>query len=125
MRRLHQLTEEELFAWKEARKAVGWQIYGQDSYRRYNLVDVMEEVMDAEVILDRFEERPMREMAPGRLALWYSLLPVDYKTLSRIRFHLAEIKSLLQQLDRAVPDYACTDEAGGERIWWKSSTSQA
>jgi len=110
LRRLYQLSDQELEEWQEARKAVGWEKYGEDSYRRYNLVDVMEELMDAEVILERFQERLVRDR--------YQLAPIDRRTLSTIIENIAEAKFLLMQLDRVLPDHVCTDEAGGERIWW-------
>lgn len=119
MRRLYQLSGRELEEWQEARKAVGWEKYGESSYRRYNLVDVMEELMDAEVILERFQERLMLEQAGENGAtVWATLSPVDKRTLEEIRLRIREAKFLLQQLDRVIPDHACTDEAGGERIWW-------
>src|SRR5690606_32998079 len=119
LRRLHQLSDRELEEWQEARKAVGWEKYGESSYRRYNLVDVMEELMDAEVILERFQERLMLEQAgESGDTVWATLLPVDKRTLEEIRLRIREAKFLLQQLDRVIPDHACTDEAGGERIWW-------
>src|SRR5690606_33904211 len=110
LRRLHQLSDRELEEWQEARKAVGWEKYGESSYRRYNLVDVMEELMDAEVILDRFEERLQRQ--------GFTLFSDRYMKLMAIRDCLAQAKALIRRLDFSLPGSVCTDEMGGKRIWW-------
>lgn len=107
------MNETDLVEWKQARKDVGWQRYGEKSYCRYNLVDVMEELMDAEVILERFKERLARERC--------LLSPEGQKTLAAIIDGIAKIQLLIVELDKALPDGVCTDEAAGERIWWPSS----
>ena len=110
MKRLHEITPTELEEWKRERMRVGQLKYGDRDTKRYNLVDVVEELLDALNILERFENR-------ARVQGY-----VDYNQqmrLRRIREDVVSDLARVRSLDELLPDELCTDENGGERIWWK------
>ncbi len=89
-----------------------WQLkYGDWDTKRYSLVDVAEELLDVLNILERFENRAR---AQG--------YEIDYNQQMRLRKIKDDVFSDLarvRNLDELLPDELCTDENGGERIWWK------
>ncbi|MFP4457807.1 MAG: hypothetical protein ACLFPS_09135, partial [Clostridia bacterium] len=50
MKRLHELSQEEMEEWVKKRKRMGVQKYGDAHKKRYTLLDEMEEVLDLEDI---------------------------------------------------------------------------
>ena len=109
MKRLHEITSAELEDWKRARMNVGQLKYGDRDTKRYNLVDVVEELLDALNILERFENRARVQGL------------VDYNQQMRLRKIKDDVFSDLarvRSLDELLPDELCTDENGGKRIWW-------
>ena len=110
MKRLHKITSAELEEWKRERMRVGQLKYGGRDTKRYNLVDVVEELLDALNILERFENRARVQGL------------ADYNQqmrLRRIREDVVSDLAMVRSLDELLPDELCTDENGGERIWWK------
>jgi len=110
MKRLYNLTAADLTAWRQERMRVGQQRYGDRDSGRYNLVDVVEELLDVLNILERFENRA-RAQGYGFSELQKILLGITKEK--------AEVLiGLVQSFDKGIPDDLCTDENGGERIWW-------
>lgn len=111
MKRLHKITLAELEEWRQERMRVGQLKYGDRDTKRYSLVDVAEELLDVLNILERFENRAR---AQG--------YEIDYNQQMRLRKIKDDVFSDLarvRSLDELLPDELCTDENGGERIWWK------
>jgi len=110
MKRLHKITSAELEEWRQERMRVGQLKYGDRDTKRYSLVDVAEELLDVLNILERFENRAR---AQG--------YEIDYNQQMRLRKIKDDVFSDLarvRNLDELLPDELCTDENGGERIWW-------
>ena len=99
--RLHQLTDEQIHEWRMARLEHGRKKYGDRHLKRYNLVDLVEELLDALNIVEFYEERVKGTM------------PVD-ELKQMINYCIKSAKTLDQFTSRE----NCTDEEGGERIWW-------
>lgn len=111
IKRLHKITLAELEEWRQERMRVGQLKYGDRDTKRYSLVDVAEELLDVLNILERFENRAR---AQG--------YEIDYNQQMRLRKIKDDVFSDLarvRNLDELLPDELCTDENGGERIWWK------
>lgn len=111
IKRLHKITLAELEEWRQERMRVGQLKYGDRDTKRYSLVDVAEELLDVLNILERFENRAR---AQG--------YEIDYNQQMRLRKIKDDVFSDLarvRSLDELLPDELCTDENGGERIWWK------
>lgn len=107
--RLYELTPDQIEAWRQARMKEGRRKYGDSHLRRYGLVDVMEELLDAKNILALIDDRLSKTGTWG----------------SDISGRLAEVQMAIDlairqamQTDRIMRDDQCTDEAGGHRIWW-------
>jgi hypothetical protein len=111
MLRLHQLTPEQIEAWRQARMAEGQKIYGDRDLKRYNCVDVMEELLDCLNILERLDNRAQHQ---GFDANIYEI--------RRLITQVGDAILCLRSLDNRLPDSMCTDENGGQRIWWPSET---
>jgi hypothetical protein len=111
MKRLHKITPTELEDWKRARMNVGQTKYGDRDTKRYNLVDVMEELLDVLNILERFENRAK--------AQGYEFNRLELYCIKSTERRVRDIIKRLFALDEELPDSLRTDENGGERIWWK------
>ena len=109
MNRLHKLTDKQINEWYQARVEVGKEQYADDHLQRYNLVDIMEEIMDAHRILKLFQNRMLKEC--NYTADIDGMIDV-------IKLELKTIEDDLKFLDSFVADEACSDEKGGERVWW-------
>ena len=110
MKRLHELNTGDIEAWQQERMRVGQQKYGDRDLNRYNLVDVVEELLDVLNIPERFENRArVQGYELNGLELYYT------KSAER---RISEIIKRIFALDEELPDELCTDENGGERIWW-------
>lgn len=79
--------------------------------QRYGLVDVAEEVLDGINILQLHLERNKAANPKGMVLSQYTEFMMLLRDLERV------IGSL-QRLDALLPDEVCTDEQGGERVWW-------
>jgi len=113
-RRLHNLTEDELDAWQQTRMKRGQERYQDSHMRRYNLVDVMEELLDASNILFlaavRWHEQD------------WQLCPASQQCFDHAYDRLNETIEAIIELDEYVPEYLCTDqlaEQEGGRVWWQ------
>lgn len=109
MKRLHELTREQLEAWRRERARVGREKYGDAHLNRYGLVDVMEELLDALNIMD------LTDCRVGPFGVETSTY---YTEMVRLEAALRKAIAAAQAADRALPDIECTDEQGGDRIWW-------
>lgn len=117
-RRLHQLTKVDISAWQKARLKKGQEKYKDSHLKRYSLVDVMEELLDAQNILALGIERITKNMKSNKDALKYAPALFESNTLwNRINSAIEDII----ELDQKLPDDVCTDEKGGLRIWWEAS----
>jgi hypothetical protein len=111
MKRLHEITSAELEEWRQERARVGQLKYGDRDTKRYNLVDVMEELLDVLNILERFENRAK--------AQGYEFNRLELYCIKSTERRVRDIIKRLFALDEELPDSLRTDENGGERIWWK------
>jgi hypothetical protein len=107
MKRLHELTPQQIEEWRKARLAWGQTIYGNRDLQRYNAVDVMEELLDCINILERFENRAKHQG-----------FKTGFYDKNRLVGAINEAIIWLRSLDARLPDEMCTDENGGKRIWW-------
>ena len=107
MKRLHELSNNDLHEWLEARKEAGRDEYSNKHISRYNLVDVVEELLDAGNILELFQDRMKKDQVEFDLELFHE-----------INEDLEVLVHKIQELDEGIPDISCSDEEGGERIWW-------
>lgn len=110
IKRLHKITSAELEEWKRERMRVGQLKYGDSDLKRYGMVDIVEELMDAANILVRFENRAKVQ--------GYEFAPWQTESIERLKAGINEAFRAVVALDQNIPDSLCTDENGGERIWW-------
>ena len=118
-RRLHQLTKADISAWQKARLNKGQEKYKDAHLNRYSLVDVMEELLDAQNILALGIERITNAMRACQDSdKGYAEALFESATLwNRIG---ATIDAVIE-FDQRLPDDVCTDDEGGSRIWWEAS----
>lgn len=117
MRRLHQLGNPHVNEWRQARDEWGRQKYGDAHMDRYLTVDVAEEILDAITILERLEERLVRQGV--------QIDEVPRVLMAAVRDNLQTAFKYLHMLDRFLPDEVCTDGKGGHRIWWSEFSAGA
>ncbi len=113
--RLHELTNEQIEEWRQARMKIGEKRYEDTHLGRYNLVDVMEEILDALNILVRLSNRCFKQnrfLPQKAVSELYSLTNMLDFTIQNV-----------QMADKEIPDELCTDEEGGERVWWNEYDS--
>ena len=108
MKRLHELSPEEIEEWREARAEAGREKYGVDHLNRYNLVDVMEELLDALNILSLLEEQLIGENTH------YIVLT----QMMEFRQIIYENIDKLQEMDKHLQEKFCEDRKADERVWW-------
>lgn len=102
MKRVHKLTIGEIKRWGKARLKHGQDRYGKKHLQRYGMVDVMEKLLDAVNVLELSLERTEGEGS-------------SYK---EVRERLVEAMVAVMRLDKELANEHCTDEEGGERVWW-------
>jgi hypothetical protein len=107
MKRLYQLTPKQIDEWRQKRSEIGKLRYGESHLQRYNLVDVMEELLDAINICELGKERTLN---------LHQRLQFDVIIVGLEDFIIS-----CKQADEELPDSICTDEQGGERIWWNEN----
>ena len=110
IRWLHNLSESDFEAWRKARMDEGQKRYGDRDTGRYNLVDVAEELLDVVNIMERFENRVRVQ--------GYRTDDLDNFFIRRIKGKAFDLLKAITVLDEYLPDELCTDENGGDRIWW-------
>ncbi|SDM19896.1 hypothetical protein [Halarsenatibacter silvermanii] len=113
--RLGKLTFAELNEWWAERDDTGQREYGNTHLRRYNLVDVIEELMDAGIILERFVDRAERDCNINREVEEKAIEGAD-----RLIFVVSALIESVCDLDRSLPEELVSDELGGDRVWFKS-----
>lgn len=116
--RLHELTQKQFEQWRQARFDAGQSRYGDAHLQRYGLVDVMEELIDADNILALFVDRVREGMVTDTQRDEIAARLYTAKVV------LGFLASLILSLDSVVPDDLCTDERGGERIWWSEQAGE-
>ena len=116
--RLHELTPEQIEQWRQARLTAGLAKYGVAHMQRYGLVDVMEELLDAKNILTLFMDRVREGMVPDTQRADIAMRVYTAKV------SLDSVARQILDLDAIVPDDLCTDERGGERIWWSEQAGE-
>ena len=116
--RIHELTPEQIEQWRQARLTAGLVKYGAAHMQRYGLVDVMEELLDAKNILTLFMDRVREGMVPDTQSSDIAIYVYTAKVW------LGLVENLISDLDSMVPDELCTDERGGERIWWSEQAGE-
>ena len=115
MKRIHELSREEIQEWIRVRKEFGKKKYGDAHLQRYNLVDVLEEIFDAIDILRKAQDRiDFQELENEEDGFNYAILAYK-KLMNDLDYCITD----LIRLDSYITDKSCTDEKGGERIWWK------
>lgn len=118
--RLAGVTNPQLDEWRAARLEAGQKKYGDAHLERYNLVDVVEELLDAQNIVhlllkrlseegNRFEQLATRNIVLGEL--------------EHVFGNIDSIVHYLQWVDERLPDSFCNDARGGERVWWSEERS--
>lgn len=115
MKRLHELSQEQLEEWITKRRRMGAKKYGDAHKKRYTLLDEMEEVLDLEDIHQKGGSDRILNYAleQDQLKKRYIMSAYD-----KVRQKADELKEAIFVLDRMLPDEVCTDERGGERIGW-------
>ena len=111
MERLCNLTQDRVTAWRRERMRVGQERYGDSDLKRYGMVDIVEELMDAANILDRFLNRARVQ--------GYEFNGWQKGRIEKVKDDISDAFRSVVSLDKELPDDLCTDENGGERIWWK------
>lgn len=107
MIRLHELNRKQIMKWQVARQDAGTEKYGDDHLKRYGLVDVMEKLLDAKNILMKLHDRLLHDDEIENIDDIQALIKL-------INMDIEAIK----EFDELLPDKVCTDEKGGDRIWW-------
>jgi len=113
MRRFSDLTQQEFDDWVRAKRKVGEQEYGNKHLKRHGVVDFAEEMLDGVHILDLIFDRLQREHARK-----YDL--IENKGLEIVEL-MEDVLHKLREFDAMIDDRHCTDEEGGDRIWWEES----
>ena len=111
-KRLHDLEVEDITAWRLERLRIGQQRYGDNDVKRYNLLDVMEELLDSVNILERMRNRAVHEERSQEF-----IENLD-KGISDIMDSIISAIEEVVSLDKKLPDDFCTDENGENRIWY-------
>jgi hypothetical protein len=110
MKRLGDLTIEEILAWLDERRRVGSEKYGDAHLQRYGLVDVVEKLIDAMVIAGLVARRCILAGAQNAVEI--------NELLYKLSEGMAECLLKARRIDKLLSDELCTDEQSGERIWW-------
>ena len=113
MRRFSDLSPQEMHDWVDAKRKVGEKEYGDDHLKRHGVVDFAEEVFDSmhilELLFDRLHKEDARKL---------DLIEDKGQELADI---MNDAIMKLREMDAMIDDRHCTDEKGGERIWWNES----
>jgi hypothetical protein len=114
MSRIFELTPQQIKEWRKARMAEGQKRYGDRDLKRYNLVDVTEELLDCLNILERFDNRARHQNFTDDIILSNAINSTKDNLIEAISTAIKQCAFL----DELLPDEMCTDENGDERIWW-------
>ncbi len=114
MKRLRNMGPVQLKAWADNRMAVGERKYGDWHLRRYGLVDVVEELLDAQNIIHLLRDRVRKDVANVDNYQQDNFL----QQIQRLEKAIQQAVDYAQIVDETLPNGVCTDEHGGKRIWW-------
>lgn len=112
MKRLYKIPAVQYCDWRQARQDHGRAKYGDAHLHRYGVVDVMEELLDAQNIVELLRDRVKRS------ELSQAGKDDVLEAVTDFRIVLQKLEWVLLRIDRSLPDELCTDEQGGHRIWW-------
>ncbi len=112
MRRLYHIPMVKYREWRRARLDDGQTKYGDAHLQRYGVVDIKEELLDAQNIADLLRDRVTRSdlSEVGRADV--------YDAIETLQVGLDKLDYILLRIDRSLPHELCTDEQGGHRVWW-------
>lgn len=116
-KRLYEITEHELEKWRIKRMSVGQEKYKNHHLQRYGLVDVMEELLDAQNILYLITDRLWTTRDPDSQTELDLCVKLEQE-IWKINDEIANLRDKLVALDKLFPEKFCTDEMGERRIWW-------
>lgn len=117
--RLFDLRDEDILNWQMERLWVGQEKYGDTHMNRNNLVDVMEELLDALNILVLLEDRLERTGDQDSIDV------VRLMANENIRPLINTTMLIVRSLEGCLPSHLVTDEAGGKRVWWSEAVREA
>lgn len=110
LRRLHHLKSSDFREWIQARKEAGQKRYGDAHLKRYGLVDIAEELQDSLIVMELFLDRLTKQ--------GIKVQPELKEMIVAFSGLVGMALSALLAIDEDLPDEVCTDECGGDRIWW-------
>ena len=120
--RLSEITRSQLDHWRKARLDAGREKYGDAHLERYGLVDIAEELLDAQNIVELIQDRLLSEEG----WLWGESWAGDACTLLAQAFGGIElVLRYLQGIDDFLPASYRNDSKGGERVWWSEQVRRA
>lgn len=114
MLRLHELSQTQVYEWRRARLEDGRSKYGDAHMQRYGLVDAAEKLQDLRNILHLTADRVRNQWSPESEVEQEEL----FSELAAIDDDIYVLWDRLRRIDRMLSDHLCTDEQGGERVWW-------
>jgi len=114
IRRLKDLNEYDIFEWRAARMKSNSDYYHPIDHKRYNCVDIAEELLDAKNIMERFYRRLMLQGYSENYPYRFDAIVGEANEIIKL---LDNIFEKLQTIDEMLPSEYCTDEEGGDRIW--------
>ncbi len=115
--RVKDLSPGDVRKWRDAREKIGRQEYGDDHLDRYNLVDLIEEIIDADVILQRFIDRLEKQHGLD------DKNEVFHSNIGKINNNLNDIIWRCVLLDHHLAEQHVTDGKGGQRVYWTTERS--
>lgn len=117
--RLSDLTRAQIDEWRKARMEKGQEKYGDSHLERYNLVDIAEELLDAQNIIWLIQDRLCKE--PD---LWWdceSWAGTASVQLEQAYGGIEMVLWFLRTTDEVLSDRYRNDTKGGERVWWSEA----
>lgn len=102
MKRIAAMSQRQIDELREKRMKAGWETYGDAHLRRYGLLDVLEEVVDAQNILDLTMIRVGRSGVTNEGEI-YDRISLAFRALDGV------IK-IIRRADEIIPEEACFEE---------------
>ncbi len=113
--RLADVTNPQIDEWRAARLEAGQKKYDDAHLERYNLVDVMEELLDAQNIVALMQDRLLEDAGWSLSSSWAGDV---FTELAQVFSGIEMVLRFLQGIDLRLPDSYRDDAKGGERVWW-------
>ena len=120
--RLSDLTRAQIDEWRKARMEKGQEKYGDSHLERYSLVDIAEELLDAQNIIALMQERLLGEIDWSWPGSWSGDV---FTELAQVFSGIEMVLRFLQGIDLRLPDSYRDDAKGGERVWWSEQVRRA